>query len=218
LQQFFKWCIEEGEIKQSPMVNMDKPKIPERLPPVLTDTELAALVNACEGNGFTQRRDMALMRVLIDTGARAAEVVNLTTDDIDLDAAAMRVVGKGNKERVVDLGDKTIHALGRYLRSRRQHEHRELPWLWIGERGRITDSGLRQMLERRGKTAGVENAHAHRFRHAAADTWLRRGGSEDGLMANMGWQSGTIVQRYGRANRQDRAREEHRRLAPGERI
>lgn len=218
LQQFFRWCIEEGEITKSPMANMDKPQIPERLPAVLTDSELASLLRACEGNSFTQRRDTAVLRVLIDTGARAAEVVNLTTADVDLDAATLRLVGKGNRERIVDLGPSTLYALGRYRRSRQQHQHRAMPWWWIGERGRLTDSGLRQLLERLGQRAGVENVHAHRFRHAAADDWLRRGGSEDGLMSQMGWRSRSMIQRYAAANRQDRAREEHRKLAPGERV
>jgi site-specific recombinase XerD len=197
------------------MANMDMPQIPERLPTVLTNAELAELVKAIEGNSFTQRRDAAILRVLIDTGARAGEVVNLTTADIDLDAATMRLVGKGNRERVVDLGPRTLHALGRYRRSRQQHEHRHLPWFWIGERGRLTDSGLRQLLERLGDRAGVENVHPHRVCHAAADDWLRRGGSEDGLMSHMGWRTRSMVQRYAAANRRDRAREEHRRPHQG---
>jgi integrase/recombinase XerD len=77
------------------MANMDMPQIPERLPTVLTNAELAELVKAIEGNSFAQRRDAAILRVLIDTGARAGEVVNLTTADIDLDAATMRLVARG---------------------------------------------------------------------------------------------------------------------------
>lgn len=96
----------------------------------------------------------------------------------------------------------------RYLRSRSQHEHRGLPYVWIGERGRLADSGLRQLLERIGNRAGVEHVHAHRFRHMAADQWLKEKQSEDGLMAQMGWRSRSMVQRCAAANRQERAREE----------
>jgi site-specific recombinase XerD len=218
LKQFFKWLVEEGEITTSPMANMDAPKIPERRPPVLTDKELAKLIEAAHGNSFVQRRDTALLRALIDTGARAGEVVGLTVKDVDLDAETLRLVGKRNRERLVNLGPGVLYALGRYFRARRQHKHRELPWLWIGERGRLTDSGLRQLLERIGERAGVKDVHAHRFRHAAADAWLKAEGSEDGLMSQMGWRSRSMVQRYAAANRQDRARAEHKRLAPGERV
>jgi integrase len=88
--------------------------------------------------------------------------------------------------------------------------------------GSVNEDGSRTpgfvLLERLGQRAGIENVHAHRFRHAAADDWLRRGGSEDGLMSQMGWRSRSMIQRYAAANRQDRAREEHRKLAPGERV
>jgi site-specific recombinase XerD len=218
LQQFFKWCIQEGEITKSPMTNMDKPKVPESKPPVLTDDELRRLLATAEGNSFTQRRDMALMRVLLDTGARAAEVVNMTMDDLDREQGKIKVVGKGRRERHVSFGAKTAQAIDRYLRNRQQHQHRDLPWLWIGERGRITDSGLRQMLERRGNKAGVPNVHAHRFRHAAADAYLRAGGSDVNLESRMGWRSPTMIRRYAAANREDRANEEARRLALGDRV
>jgi site-specific recombinase XerD len=218
LRQFFRWCVEEGEIKSSPMANMEAPKIPETRPPVLTDDELAKLLATAEGNSFADRRDRAMMRVLIDTGCRASELVNLTTDDLNLDNPTVRLVGKGSKERVVHLGAKSVHALIRYMRSRRQHEYREMAWLWVGERGRITDSGLRQMLERRGSKAGVENVHAHRFRHAAADAWLKAGGSQVGLEAAMGWTGPAMVRRYAKAEAQNRAQMEHERLAPGDRV
>jgi site-specific recombinase XerD len=218
LQQFWKWCAAEGEVKKSPMGNMKPPKLPETLPPVLTDDELRRLIATAEGNSFTQRRDMALMRVLLDTGARAAEIMNLTLDDVDRDLGEIVVTGKGNRERRVAYGKSTGHAIDRYLRSRQQHRHRGLPWLWIGERGRVTDSGLRQMLERRGAKSGVEHVHAHRFRHAAADAYLKRGGSDVNLEARMGWRSPSMIRRYAAANRLQRANDEHRRLAPGERV
>ena len=71
LQSFMKWAAEEGEIKQSPMVNMKPPRIPETPPDVLPDEQLKALVETCDkGQEFADRRDVALLRVFIDTGAR----------------------------------------------------------------------------------------------------------------------------------------------------
>jgi len=218
LQQFFKWAVAQGEITESPMKNMTAPKLPERHPAVLTLEDFDALIATCTGNGFTDRRDTALLWMLRDTGARASEVMNLKVSDVDRDDRRVRLIGKGNRERVVKYWPQTEGALDRYLRSRRQHEYRNLDALWIGERGALGKSGLRLLLTRRGRRAGVENVHAHRFRHMSADQWLKNGGSEDGLMAQHGWRSRAMVQRYAAANREERAQKEHERLAPGDRV
>jgi site-specific recombinase XerD len=218
LQQFFKWAVAQGEITESPMKNMSPPKLPERRPPVLTLEDFDALLATCTGNGFTERRDTALLWMLRDTGARAAEIMGLRVGDLDRDRRTIRLIGKGNRERIVRYWPQTSEAIDRYLRARRQHEHQALDALWIGERGALSTSGLRQLLERLGRRAGVENVHAHRFRHMSADQWLSKGGSEDGLMAQHGWRSRAMVQRYAAANREDRAQKEHERLAPGNRV
>ena len=70
LQAFWEWCVSEGEIKFSPMENMNPPKVPEYMPPVLSEDDLRRLLKACEGMGFEDRRDMAIVRLLLDTGAR----------------------------------------------------------------------------------------------------------------------------------------------------
>ena len=96
--------------------------MPEAPPPVLTNDELRALLKAAEGTTFEQRRDTALLRVLIDTGARVSEIANLTmADDVDLDAGTLTVVGKGRRVRALPLGSKAIRSLDRYVRARAQH-------------------------------------------------------------------------------------------------
>src|ERR1017187_296471 len=85
LQQFFKWAAEEREIETSPMANMKRPQVPEEPPPVLTQDQLKALLKACSGTGFEDRRDAALIRLFIDAGMRLAELTGLKVDDIDFD-------------------------------------------------------------------------------------------------------------------------------------
>ena len=78
LQSFFKWALSEGEVKVSPIANMKPPKIPENPPPVLREEELKRLLATCErGKDFESKRDAAMIRVFIDTGARLSEVANL---------------------------------------------------------------------------------------------------------------------------------------------
>jgi site-specific recombinase XerD len=118
LQQFFKWAVEEGEIRRSPMEKMKAPSIPDDPPPVLTLEHLDKLLEACEGKDFYARRDTAIIRLLIDTGMRRSEIGNLRMQDIDWEAQTVTVVGKGRRSRTCPFGRKTAQALDRYIRVR----------------------------------------------------------------------------------------------------
>lgn len=203
LQRFFGWLVEEGELRASPMARMRPPHVPEDPPDVLSEDELKRLLATCErGSRFDDRRDAAIIRVFIDTGARRAEVAGLryapsdeTANDVDLDQAILRVLGKGRRERVVAVGSKTVRALDRYLRLRQRSPHADLPWLWLGRKGRLTDSGIAQIIRERGREAGLgDRLHPHQLRHMFAHSWLAGGGGEtdvagrSGLTVHGGWQ------------------------------
>lgn len=112
-QQFFKWLVDEGEIRDSPMARMRKPKLPEAPPPILGPEELKGLLDVCRGTTFEARRDEAIIRTFIATGARLSEIADLrwapddpTRNDVDLHQGIIRVVGKGRRERTVYVGMK----------------------------------------------------------------------------------------------------------------
>jgi site-specific recombinase XerD len=215
-QQLFRWLVEEGEVTVSPMVNMRPPKVPDKQVPLLTDDQVAALLKACAGTHFEGRRDTALVRLLLDTGCRASEVIGLRVEDVDLVLGTAHVVGKGGYERIAAIGPKTCEAVRRYLRTRTREGRPKGGALWLGKRGPLTDSGLRQLLDRRAADAGIAHLHPHMFRHLFAHRWLSAGGQETDLMMLAGWRSRAMVARYGSSAAAARAIEAHHRLSLGD--
>jgi site-specific recombinase XerD len=213
LQQFFRWLAEEGEIPESPMRNMKAPRFEEEPVAVLLAEEVSAILDACRGTAYEDRRDMAIIRMFASTGLRLSELTGLKLEDVDLRNGTATCLGKGRKVRTVALGVKTIEALDRYLRARRGHPYAHRPELWLGRQGRMTPDGLSEAVKLRARRAGVKGVHPHRFRHTVAHNWLDKGGSEVGLMANNGWSSSAMVRRYAKSTQSTRAQAEARRLA-----
>jgi site-specific recombinase XerD len=230
LRVYFGWLAREGERSNpNPMDRVDKPKVAKQAKPFFEDDELAALLKVCEGTTFQDRRDTAILRILIDTGMRVSGLANLHYDpdtddrnDVFLTQRRLRIRLKGGDETWVPIGKKAAAAVDRYLRSRARHAEAPSPWLWLGHQGHnrahMTDSGIRVMLGRRGKQAGIQNVNPHRFRRSFADSWLAAGGSTDDLMHITGWKTYDMVREYTEARGIARAHDAHARLSPGDRI
>ena len=167
----------------------------------------------------------AIIRLLFDMGARRGEVAGLRyspTDpddrDVDLRRGTVRYVGKGGKNNIIAVSNWTLSAIEDYLRVRRKHTHVDVPWLWLGKRGRLTDSGIAQLIRDRGLHAGIPALHAHDFRHAATHHELMGGMNEADVMAKRGWDSPAMLRRYASTTANERMNEATRKLGLGDKV
>ena len=225
VRRFTSWLTEEGELPADPFLGLKPPKLDSKVVEPLTDDDLRALLKACTPpKGCTpaemlrHRRDEAILRLMMETGARAGEVVAIERADVDA-AAGTAIIrrGKGGKGRVVPFGPYTALALDRYMRLRTHHRLASSPALWLGDRGKgFTYDALHQALAGRATAAGIVGFHPHKMRHTAAHRWLAAGGSEGGLMAVAGWTRPDMLMRYTKAQASSRAAAEARGLNLGE--
>ena len=219
LRRWFNWLVEEGDLPASPMRRIPAPKVLDEPTPVLELEVIRKLLKACEGQGFTERRDMALIRFLIDTGARLTGVATVRLEDLDLDAQAALVRAKGGDTYTTRLGAKATRDLDRYLRVRSQHRYKDSPYLWLGMFGPLTPDGVYQLIRRRAAKADLHIEKAvHVFRHSFSHHFRMAGGEEGDLQVLGGWKSRAMLSRYGKSMQVERARAAHRRFSPGDQV
>lgn len=187
---------------------------------ILGDDDTAKILATCKGEDYLSLRDEAIIRLFYNTGARLSEVAGPHLDDVDLKSDSLLFHGKGVKDRRVRLGPKSGHVLTKFLRARSRCKAAASPALWLPARGvvSLSSNGVKLMLRRRGALAGVENVHAHRWRHSFAHEWKLAGGDTGDLMLVLGWSSEDMPRRYGALAAAERAQLTHARLRIGERV
>jgi integrase/recombinase XerC len=202
-QQFWAWYAQEFGTT-SPMTGIPRPKVYSPPPPVLTAKQLKAILAACEGTGWMQVRDRAVVLLLLESGLRRAELAGLRTGDIDLRERTVRVArGKGGRPRISVFGDATALALHRWLRVRPVVEHDHLFCSRTG--APTTPSALSQLLTKLGREAGVPGLRPHLFRHTWAHYNMDQRVPEQSIMVLAGWTSPRQLGRYGSALAAERA-------------
>lgn len=185
----------------------------------LSEAELKALIAACKpSTDLFNARDEALIRLMAETGLRASEAADLLLADVNLaQGQALVRSGKGGKARSVGFGPQTAQSIARYLRYRAKHPLATTQRLWLGTRGRtFTYDGLHRALSTRARAAGIERFHPHLLRNTFAHRWLEAGGSHTALMAQGGWTSLEMVNRYAKFHENSRAIAEAQRINLGD--
>ena len=177
-KEFFKYLKKEHVLDRSPMELMDSPKRWSPLPDVLSPEKVSEILDIVELSGQKGIRDKALLEFMYGTGVRISEAVDLNMDRILWEYSVVRIIGKGDKERLVPMGQYAVKALEQYLPVRssllgmRQTEEK----VFLNLRGRpLSRSGAWRILKRRFADAGVPEAHPHTLRHSFATHLLNNG-------------------------------------------
>jgi site-specific recombinase XerD len=218
LFRFCGWLVDEGEITEHPMKTLSPPKTKMKPVPILSDDDLAALLKACAGKDFGNRRDEAMLRLLLDCGLRVSELCALTIESVDLDQGMTVVRGKGNKLRPVYFGARTTRAVDRYLRMRSGHRWAHLDALMLTQRGALSPDGVRERINVLAAAAGLDHMHPHQFRHTFAHDFLMSGGQGTDLKRLAGWSSDVMLERYGASGADARAKAAAQRMKRGDRV
>lgn len=185
VKRLFNWLEEEGYITtaQNIALRLKKPKIPKQLPKEIDASDLMVLLRVSRSWGRYPKRNYAMILFLAETGIRVAGLVNLRVSDVDLKHGQAMVTEKGNKSRAVFFGKATRGALAAWLAERPN----DTDYVWVGERGCLSVYGVRLVLRRLAKVAGVTGrTNPHAFRHAFAKRTTIRGGDLALLSALMG--------------------------------
>lgn len=119
LRRFYRYLVREGRRKDDPTANIESPKLDRPLPHTLSESEVEALLAAPDTSSTVGLRDRAMLELLYASGLRVSELVSLETDRLNLSQGVVRVLGKGNKERLVPVGDEALTWLTRYRREAR---------------------------------------------------------------------------------------------------
>jgi integrase/recombinase XerD len=181
VRTFHRFAVREGLVTDDPTAGVVRPRLPRALPHPLTVEEVTAIVEAPGDATPVATRDRAILELLYGAGLRISELVGLDVDDLDLDDAAVRVFGKGSKERLVPIGRMARDAVAAYLTRGRPAlaTGRSRAALFLNTRGgRLTRQSCSRLLDAHRTRAGITRVVTpHDLRHSFA-THLLEGGAD----------------------------------------
>jgi len=181
IRSFYKWLRAEGHLENDPFFGVTGPKAGRRLPGILTSQDIDRMVAAADGKEPPDLRDRAIMELLYAAGLRVSEIASLDVDALDVRDQAVRVHGKGKKERIGIFGEPAAEALSRYLRDARPAlaSSKKEGALFLNRfGGRLTVRSVQSIVRKYATKAGLPMAvHPHLLRHSFA-THLLDGGAD----------------------------------------
>jgi len=206
LRTFFRFMVLEHVIEQSPMGSIAMPKQEQYIPVFLTVDEVFALLEAPTGEDTYAVRDKAILELLYSTGSRVSELVGCNMVNLDFDSEMLRIKGKGNKERLVPIGNPAIKALQTYLPERHELLKRCLKKgknvdrkaVFLNSRAsRLTSRSVERMVAEYGRRAAIDKpVTPHVLRHSFATHLLEMGADLRAVQELLGHASLSTTQKY----------------------
>lgn len=178
LRSFFDWLVAEGDRKDNPCEAVDSPKLGRYLPEVLSVDEVSAIMESVDLSSWNGKRDRAILEVLYGCGLRVSEAVNLKISHVYLDEGFVQVVGKGNKERLVPIGEMAVEAIRNYLEARPDPaEPKYDDILFLNRFGKsLSRVAMFTMVKKQAMAAGIsKEISPHTFRHSFATHLIENG-------------------------------------------
>jgi integrase/recombinase XerD len=179
LRRFYRYAVLIGKIVSDPSAEVASPKLPRGLPRSLSEAEIERLLAAPDAKDPLGLRDKTMLEALYATGLRVSELVGLGLSTVSLDMGVVRVMGKGSKERLVPLGEESLHWIARYLRESRPFlvGGKGSGALFLSRRGTVmTRENFWHLIKRYGRLVGIAGALSpHTLRHAFATHLLNHG-------------------------------------------
>jgi len=178
-RRFYRYLVREGAVREDPTAQIDMPKVGRSLPRSLTEEEVEALLAAPSVSDPLGHRDRTMLEVLYATGLRVSELVSLKISSVNLTAGVLRIVGKGDRERLIPLGEEAVQWLHQFLQGPRVEIllERQTDYLFPTRRGdRMTRQAFWHIIKRHARSAGVQKELSpHTLRHAFATHLLNHG-------------------------------------------
>jgi integrase/recombinase XerC len=206
LRSFYKWAERRGLADTNPMTLIRTPRQAKRLPKAITIEQVEKLLAAPDDRDVLGLRDRAMLETLYSTGLRVSELVGLELDDLDVTSEALRVRGKGRKERVVPLGSHALAAIARYIERMKSEGRLTGAWgegrphrpLFVNKHGsRLSSRSVRRKLDKYLKEVGLDPAISpHTLRHSFATHLLDNGADLRSVQELLGHQSLSTTQVY----------------------
>ena len=178
-RRFFRYFVREGEIQDDPTARIEMPKVGRALPETITEEEVESLLNAPDVKDALGLRDRTMLELLHATGLRVTELINLSQSQINLNQGVIRIMGKGDRERLIPLGEECQNWIRKFCAGARLDilMDRQTDYLFPTRRGnRMTRQAFWHIIKRYGAKAGIsKKLSPHSLRHAFATHLLNHG-------------------------------------------
>ena len=178
LRCFFSWCVEEGEMDHNPCTRIDMPKLGTYIPAVLSVEEVSDIIESVQPVGEKGKRDRAILEVLYGCGLRVSEAASLRISGIWFDEGFVSVIGKGDKQRLIPLGETAAGAIRAYMEERPAPADRAFSdILFLNQRGRpLSRVSIFNLVKQQAIAAGIhKEISPHTFRHCFATHLIENG-------------------------------------------